>query len=1239
MRSTHLKRLSKQLLGVIFLLISIALLSSNAYAASTTDPNHKGWTGKHPKMNQVQWKPIKTKCKECVKITEQYNQTVQQLLDSRYWVKFWKEVHKNREKGKKDPFWPGKGDINEFEGKAIGANLALFENQASQLELHKKVVRMLEQQAQYLSFAITECERTACAAEKPSKKKKIKIGGETTKDSFQLDTNSILKQYGIDWQGPYRTNCLPCKPYTEQLNALPGWVVRAHMQLQRTELMLQYAQLIKQSNAIKLDFIKYTHPDKTDYGTLDAEIEKLKKELEALKSLFKKLVAQLTECQAKYCAKLKDDDASIAIGEPINHCPKPPASEVITVGANNDVGSKANFREKAKKKAAGLATKAITGLLGIGGGGGKSEGPGTYKDPVKKKTKFKNKEAKRQIRVGGVFTEDGLLISSDIKKAPGKGTFQTVYLQTPTGWRLIPIRLFMYEIWQDWKLSVSWTRDTFVDGELVKHEEGGWTESWSVLLAKGQQVDYAEIPIWEQLGFNTAVSGARSLGTLFPVNPAMLAYEPMNLVIHITDPKKDPVITFPYVFQISLNQKGKVVIEEVAQTEAATGIPCEETSTTVVTTINGIEPTTETPVGSESGAGEPNTPITSGPSINTTEQPQSCPNGWVCMPGKICPPIQNCTVAINNLPDGATPPNEPSIDEGIEEIEITGSRLSSGLTEKPISTLNDASLDELEEVDVTGSRVGLTPSQPKPSTTSKPEITNDSTSEIEYSATAEYNYYSGTGVGLSYELETGNTESDETVEIPTLEITDEVEEPPVVGILLRADNPKWIPEYGNNTFVLSKMYVPHPTRPGIWVPHPSVKRNMTIVFISRSNEKGKAMNASIDDFQDTFPDLHFDAGRNFGSTCSNDPTGNGYFGTCKTNTPHNEKLFVINSSDYGGFSRLDVSCEGCVPLKAIRGQMPEGTGEFDQWPLAVEEQNQENRAVYVPRDDNRNQISDGYVPDLVHSPKATDDKEVIPFGNGVAGDGLSAYEEYRGFIDAENKHQRTDWHKKTLLIENINKISTEQFETASGLDVIDIEAWHHRDRVINFNSGHANLVDQHGVKLRLKPDLDDDFAGYCYCEPIQRPKTADLVAIQPGSENSSTVAHELGHSVGMRHHGDIPWPKTKQEIRPMTNSINDLLPGRVHSNTTLCGQALPASFFIGTKGDQGSGNDSCIMRYRHTDYVYEQNESGEDYDCMHSKPRTIFDDSPSGTGINSHHRTADDATRGNCMSQMWINSQ
>ncbi|MEM7360084.1 MAG: hypothetical protein AAF431_13360 [Pseudomonadota bacterium] len=1259
--------------------------AGEALGKTVPDPNHKGWTGKHPRSKQVQWKPIKTKCEKCVKITEQYNQTMQQLLMHRYWVNFWRKVEANRQKGKADPFWPGKGDINEFEGKAVGANLELMDIQNAQLEMHKKAALALERQANYLAAAIKECELTACQVKKPSKIKANKIGGVKAAASDQPVVKDILKKYGIEWAGPYRTKCLPCQKITEQLNALPGWVVRADMNLQRMEAMLAHAEFIAKSNKIKLDFLKYTHPDKNDYSELPDKVKKLKDELSALKQLFGELLKQLADCEAKYCPDKKSDNVGLmpAAYQSLSTCPSPAANEAINVGANDDVGSSANFREKAKKKAAGLATKAITNLLGIGGGGGgKSEGPNTYKDPVKNKRKLKvrNKEQKRDIRVGGVFTPDGLLISSDIKKAPGKGTFQTIYLENPRGWRLLPIRLWMYEIWRDWKLSVSWTRDTYVDGQLVKHEEGGWTESWRELIARGEYVEYAEVPtlpLWEQLGFNTAVSGARSLGTLFEVSPEMLAYEPINLIIHVTDPKKDPVVTVPYVFQLALDNKGRVVVEQVEETTVANSPTCtngtpNETQIAGGTTLININDDPPAVVnGNENGTNGSGSgtstidddieeiPVT-GPRIGTNGSTRgnnsTSRSGTSTIDDDIEEiPVTGSRIGTTTTPNNGTPAtNTPSgpDDSALEEIEVTGSRISNiddpiqpvQVTPTPSPGPDDSALEEIE---VTGSRIGRT-DDTKPitigggttATTNTPESTPTSedpgfSSGLDYGLDLKYGttYGSSLSLGLRYELDEDFSMG--TEEDPPTIYGEEIEDPPIVGIVLKNFDRHWIPRHDRYTFVSSKMYVPHPSRANVWIPHKTVKRKMRINFIARSNEKGKAMNADLANGPQDSPDLYFSASRNNMATCSDDPTGNGHFGTCITKFDENEFLWAINSDDYGGFSRLDVSCEGCVQLTTVAGVFPEAFERRQRWEVAVEEPDQEKRAVYVPIDNNKNQIADAYPPDRTGARSADEDNENTPMGNGQSGDGLSAYEEYRGFITRRGSHTRTDWDKKTLAIENIHELSTWQFERASGLDIVDIDTSGHENRVVNYNSGHANLVDQHGLILRMVPSLNDKYAGLCTCD-LERPKGAERVAVKPAYRNTSTVAHELGHAIGMEHHGNAAWPDY-ETIRPMTDSIRDLLPGKVHPGATLCNKTLPARFKVGTKGDQGSGNHQCLMRYYHTNYVYEQ--EGGDFDCMRRHERSIFDTSSTGTGQNRMNRTAADASVGNCMSQIWINSK
>jgi len=487
------------------------------------------------------------------------------------------------------------------------------------------------------------------------------------------------------------------------------------------------------------------------------------------------------------------------------------------------------------------------------------------------------------------------------------------------------------------------------------------------------------------------------------------------------------------------------------------------------------------------------------------------------------------------------------------------------------------------------------------------------------------------GVTYSWNKEWGDDPRD--VPPPTT-YGEEVDDGPV-GILLVRVRDSWIPSYVSRTAVVAKIYEPDPARPGVWLPSDTKERVMTVRFVERSNEPGQCMNADLPEGPQDSPDLSFDKHFSGAVHCSDDPTGRGHFGTCVTDSPHNEKDFWILSEDYGGFSKLEASCDGCVQLVPVWGGR-------EIWPPAVAEPVREKRLLRVPQDTNDNQIADHYPPEAIEFMHADEDSDDAPTGDGTDGDGYSAYEEYRGFITDIGIHQRSDWKTKTLVVQNTHGFPIDLFRSASGLEVIEVDADGLRDRVANFNHHHAHLVDQHANLLR-RGSLPKGVAGMSY--GFGPPKGVEKVVIKMGTYASSDlVAHELGHSVGMHHHGDSPWDiskdpnsdEFKEEIRAMTGGLGDLLPGRVHSGSTLCGKTLPALFSVGEKGDQSSGDTSCIMRYRHFKDVYKQD--GGDYDCMpYGLSRALFCDSPAGTGPNGFDRTAGDASVGNCKGQIIVN--
>ena len=211
-----------------------------------------------------------------------------------------------------------------------------------------------------------------------------------------------------------------------------------------------------------------------------------------------------------------------------------------------------------------LGQKAVKGVIGsalgglLGGGSSRSsqaQGPKTKRDPSRREEPLVMNDPATETAIGirTKWTEDGLLVSSHIKKADDRGTFQYVYLVDESGRMLLPKKIEIYKIWQKHTLTVSWTRSEYVDGVLVRRTSGGWTESWTRDLGTftRQSAGSAIAPgIWQLAGYDRAHAGLRRIGTTFDLDPEQLsARGRLYLVVHITRPSLDPVTTVPFAAQ------------------------------------------------------------------------------------------------------------------------------------------------------------------------------------------------------------------------------------------------------------------------------------------------------------------------------------------------------------------------------------------------------------------------------------------------------------------------------------------------------------------------------------------------------------------------------------------------------------------------------------------------------------------------------------------------------------------
>jgi hypothetical protein len=108
-------------------------------------------------------------------------------------------------------------------------------------------------------------------------------------------------------------------------------------------------------------------------------------------------------------------------------------------------------------------------------------------------------------------------------------------------------------MWGEWKLTVSWTRDTYVDGELVKHEAGGWAQQGKFTIPGMASTASAPDGLWKRLGFSNASHGARKVALQYKL-PA--GGGPVDAIIHVTRPSTDPVTTVPFALRMVEGPKG-----------------------------------------------------------------------------------------------------------------------------------------------------------------------------------------------------------------------------------------------------------------------------------------------------------------------------------------------------------------------------------------------------------------------------------------------------------------------------------------------------------------------------------------------------------------------------------------------------------------------------------------------------------------------------------------------------------
>ncbi|HYF00738.1 MAG TPA: hypothetical protein VEJ18_17590, partial [Planctomycetota bacterium] len=308
--------------------------------------------------------------------------------------------------------------------------------------------------------------------------------------------------------------------------------------------------------------------------------------------------------------------------------------------------------------------------------------------------------------------------------------------------------------------------------------------------------------------------------------------------------------------------------------------------------------------------------------------------------------------------------------------------------------------------------------------------------------------------------------------------------------------------------------------------------------------------------------------------------------------------FQVDAHDFGGFGLL------VVEAYTRDGQYLRGFLEGDRSVVRVP----------IPRRTLPSRIGDAHKEALAgYAASDEAEEEAQPVGNGFAGDGLTFYEEYRGFF-VDGAHVRTSPLKKDMFVVNFNpdprvEAGIKLFESLSDLKV-------HRktrkdevlDRQINFNSRECRVVQQHGILVSdtesglgdiLAADgVDLDRKTRLTPKDFRRIRISDTTFKKPPTQavrGGATVtgadrvevgvAHELFHTVNVVHHGEgdhgVRWKITGAPNGPWTHlESGKPIVFKDYAGAPYAYKAdLDAVILVGRKGGLRSGDADCVMRY------------------------------------------------------------
>lgn len=310
-----------------------------------------------------------------------------------------------------------------------------------------------------------------------------------------------------------------------------------------------------------------------------------------------------------------------------------------------------------------------------------------------------------------------------------------------------------------------------------------------------------------------------------------------------------------------------------------------------------------------------------------------------------------------------------------------------------------------------------------------------------------------------------------------------------------------------------------------------------------------------------------------------------------------------------------------------------------------------------------------------------DNKPVSPSHKG---DGLTFYEEYRGFYEKGQYKSGEPGKKDLFVLDTTGKVEggLRKFEKESEIVIhrLDKDELDEKNREINKNrSKGPHLVAQHGILVKFLDAAEG--GGYMATDPQGAASPGGVKAILvprtpvPGSPATDGTpfedvgfAHELLHALGVRHHGDgdyeAYWKIEGDTVKEFHVEEDGTLSGPGVPITILRanGSVATAAFIahrqglggeaakgqkqlVGVEQGESSGDDTCMMRYDRNSAHLKQGQPNARVIIQHAvNPEPVgfhICTSRTGTGINaaspgpSRYGNAAPG-RGNCAEKMKV---